>query len=118
MGIAIYKVRKSVAGNYISNKPIGELSLHEITYIISNMPPNTSIASINKSAIIGLYVEYVVELSNPIFKDGGVIEDNIQYMRDIAFTANGEMVQFDKNLGFNYTDVFRTGDDLKDDEEE
>lgn len=115
MGIAIYKLKKSQISTVNSNPTLKDcyVKFEDIAFILTQMPPNTSIAHIKTSPIVGLYIEFEIGLYNEIFKDDVEIVDNSSYMRDIGFTNSGDMIQYDRNTDFNLKDVVRSYEDIK-----
>ncbi len=120
MGTVNYKLRKSVApmGMIKSEDQIG-INLNDIAYLLSQMPSHTTIKSINQAPITDLSIQFDVELSNPIFKDGMELkEDFSQWIRDIGFDSRGGYQQFNRSTLFNLDEVVRKGDEVVLEEEE
>ena len=120
MGIAVYKLKKSLAvqPNYQGAFQGSYVNLNDITFVLSQMPPDTSIAFIKASPITGLYMESEIGLYNGIFKDDVELVDNSNYMRDIGFTKSGEMIQYNRNTDFNLKEVVRQHDEIEESEDE
>jgi len=111
MGTATYKIRK-YPGTMIKDGGAG-ITLLEIAAILSNMPPNTVISSIRTLPVQDLALIFEIELTNPIFKDGGEIVDESEYLRSIGFDRSGKIIEYNNNLDFNLENVVRSHDDLE-----
>ena len=109
MGTATYKLGKY---GFLESDNVG-ITLLDITSILSQMPKNTVISSIKTLPVQGLTLTFEIELTNPIFKDGGEIIDNSSWSRSIGFDCRGNIVEFNNNKDFDLKDVVRTYNDYE-----
>lgn len=105
--------RKGAFKNGIQQTECG-LTLNDVASILSRLPDNTYIRNITLLPITTLSLEFEVSLFNEMFKEGAVIEDKSSYARDIGFTEDGKVIQYNRNLNdLNLEEVVRKHTDVK-----
>lgn len=104
MGVATYIHTRTIAMNLISFDDERGIDVLELTNILTSLPPDTRLVRIEELPVQTLFIEYKFTLSNPIFKDGGVIKDTKAFTRQIA-NKNGHLYEFNQSPLFDLSDA-------------
>jgi len=114
-GVIYYKFKIPV---YINTKENVVLNVEDILYkevlrVLSLLPRGTKHLGTEEAQVIDLNLRYLMKFQNDIFVDGAelidtMLIDTISYHRGLGFKANGEIVAFNGNNCFNYSDFIKS----------
>jgi len=101
VGIVNYKVKKSGADSFIT--------LKDISYLLGQMPNETSIESINElNSEVSLLRTFNIRLSHPMFEDGKELIDSGEFYRGVGFNEDFSTIYtYNGSLHWNLDEICR-----------
>lgn len=88
MGVATLKINKTVALSMLSNEGQG-ISPKDLAQILLALPKGSSVESFELLPIESISLDYCLRVSNPLFREGGVIDACYTRLMGFPFPIGG-----------------------------